>query len=85
MKRLLLVCVVAVGGCATDEIDTFFGERLTSVTLPDGRAGHVVYCERGIDYCYERSRKQCGGNYEVVNRTESTEEVARKIEIVCDA
>lgn len=83
--RIMLVGLLALGGCVTDDVDTFFGERLTNVTLPDGRAGHIVYCERGIDYCYERARKVCGGNYEIFARTESTEEVARKIEIACKA
>lgn len=81
--RVLLVGLLALGGCATDQIDTFFGERITQMTLPDGRPGHVVWCERGIDYCYSQARKVCGGNFEVLARTESTETVARKIEIAC--
>lgn len=93
MKLLpVIVAALVLGGCTTPNPDNFmgpmdyvFGEDIREVTFPDGRAGYVVYCERGIDYCYERSRHVCKGNYKVVSRTESDEDTRRSIEISCPA
>ena len=88
MKRLLLVCALVVGGCAgpvgkmsADELA--WGEPVKPVTLPDGRAGFIVSCARGGDYCYERARSVCGGDYEITRRVDPNERVDRSVEIVC--
>ncbi|MDC6657883.1 hypothetical protein OEZ74_26780 [Leclercia adecarboxylata] len=41
---------------------------------------------RGFEYCYERSREICGGNFKVLNRTDRAgeDEDERRIEMACE-
>lgn len=62
------------------------GEGVSQMTMPDGRTGYLVNCDaQGFSACYERSRQICGGNFEVVNRTDriGEEEDEKRIEMVC--
>ena len=77
--RLLLVGLIALSGCSTLEpvgkmsaAEVNWGEPIRAITTPDGKEGYVVSCVRGVDYCYERARKVCGGNYEVIDQNERT-------------
>ena len=45
-----------LSGCATS----------TSIVGPDGSEHQLVKCET-VDYCYEKAREVCGGNYKIVN------------------
>lgn len=60
MKKLALVALLGLGGCATDAPPRAF-------TAPDGRAAFAIQCsESGMSVCYDRARASCGGNYEVL-------------------
>lgn len=90
--RFMLVGLLALGGCGTTSPDqTSFtdlmrGEGVQKMTLPDGRTGYLVNCDAGgFSQCYERSRSICGGNFEIVNRTDriGEEEDEKRIEMIC--
>lgn len=88
MKALLLASVFAAGGCTgsvgkMSPAEAMWGEPVRPITLPDGRPGFFVSCDRAADYCYERARQACGGNFDVVRREEPDEFVDRSIEVVC--
>lgn len=73
MRKTLLIALLALGGCSS----------IKPITMPDGRAGFLVVCERNfqsIADCRNDARKACnGGNYEEVTRRETY------LEIVCVA
>jgi hypothetical protein len=65
MNRLR--CVLPIGvtyllsvGCATVE----------AVTGPDGSQHQLVSCG-SVKYCYDKAREVCGGNYQIVNTSNS--------------
>jgi hypothetical protein len=92
MKRVIVVAVLALSGCESDPDQTGFmdlmrGEGVDRMTMPDGRTGYLVNCDaQGFSACYDRARQICGGNFEVVTRTDRAGEVEdeRRIEIVCE-
>lgn len=93
MRVWLLGAVLALSGCSstpegTTFTDAMYGEGVSKMTLPDGRQGYLVNCDaRGFDYCYERSREICKGNFTVLNRTDrpGRGEVERRIEMACES
>jgi len=92
MRKLLFAAALFAGGCATTPdgttfMDAMYGEGVSKMTLPDGRQGYLVNCDaRGFDYCYERARQICSGNFTVINRTDrpGEDEDERRIEIACE-
>lgn len=93
MRLWLLVAAMALSGCSstpdgTTFMDAMYGEGVSKMTLPDGRQGYLVNCDaRGFEYCYERSREICGGNFKVLNRTDRAgeDEDERRIEMACES
>jgi hypothetical protein len=90
--RIMLVGLVALGGCSTlDSVgkmsaaEVNWGEPIRQIITSDGKEGFVVSCDRGVEYCYERSRQVCGGNYEVIRRVDPDVKVGRTVEIFCKA
>lgn len=89
MKLLLaLTAAVVVGGCVEpvgkmSAGEVMWGEPVRPITLPDGKPGFIVSCDRGPEYCFERARQTCGGNYDILRRSESTETDRRTMEISC--
>lgn len=86
------ILMVALAGCGTTSpdqtsfTDVMRGEGVQKLTLPDGRSGYLVNCDAGgFSQCYERSRSICGGNFEIVNRTDriGEEEDEKRIEMIC--
>lgn len=92
MKRIVVVALFAAGGCSTSPDQTGFmdlmrGEGVSKLTLPDGRAGYLVNCDaQGFSACYDRARQICGGNFQIVNRTDRAGEIEdeRRIEVACE-
>lgn len=92
MRFAIVAAVLALAACSsapdqTGFVDLMYGEGVSKMTMPDGRAGWLVNCDnRGIEQCYARSRDICkGANFEVVNRIDrqgSVEDQLR-IEMVC--
>jgi hypothetical protein len=52
---------LVVVGCAT----------VKPIIGPDGTQNYLVTCD-GIEYCYDKAREVCGGNYQIVNTSSST-------------
>lgn len=62
LSLLLCVLFVNLAGCATAK----------KIIGPDGTANHLISCH-STEYCYEKAREVCGGNYKIVNTsTESS-------------
>lgn len=70
MKRLLLIGLLALGGCATVEW-VFSGPAPKAFTAPDGRAGYMLRCQ-SMPECYNDARAACKGNYDVLAQNERT-------------
>lgn len=79
---LVLVAVVVVAGCASS---------VRSIMAPDGRAGFVVGCDgwgEAADLCFSKAREACGGDYDIIARTDETSPtrgLTRRIEVACKA
>lgn len=90
--RFLVLGLVVLGGCSTVDpvgkmsaAEVNWGEPIRAIVTPDGKEGFVVSCDRSVDYCYERARQVCGGNYEVIRRVDPDVKVGRTVEIACKA
>lgn len=77
---LVFVVVVGAAGCAS---------AVRPITSPDGRAGFVVGCDawgESADVCYAKAREACGGDFDILSRTDETSEtygLRRRIEVAC--
>lgn len=60
MKYLILV--VFFLSCATSKM----------IVGPDGSSHQLVSCS-GVEYCYEKAREVCGGNYKIINTSTKTD------------
>lgn len=90
--RFMLVGLVALSGCSTldgvgkmSAAEVNWGEPIRPIITPDGKEGFVVSCDQSVEYCYERARQVCGGNYEVIRRVDPDDKVGRTVEIFCRA
>jgi hypothetical protein len=65
MKRIFLaghlVGFLFLAGCATAK----------TITGPDGTKNQLISCST-IEFCYDKAREVCGGNYKVVNTNSET-------------
>ncbi|HRO68039.1 MAG TPA: hypothetical protein PL182_10780 [Pseudobdellovibrionaceae bacterium] len=64
-RRLLsagsVLAALVLWGCASAKI----------ITGPDGTENQLISCG-GVEYCYEKAREVCGGNYKIVNTSSRT-------------
>lgn len=70
MKYLVIGSALLAASCASSQ----------QITMPDGRAGYVVNCNRNFQSladCRNEARRICGGNYEEVTKKSTY------LEIVC--
>lgn len=66
MKRLAVVGLVLVASCSSAP---------STVALPDGRVAYTVSCDGrrdSIASCLNAAASKCGGEYEVIDRRESS-------------
>ena len=85
MKRIVLVAMLALGGCAIG------GVAAQGYTAPDGRPGFLITCGgilKSMATCYNDARAVCNGqDYEVIGKSvtprDDTITENRSLEIVC--
>lgn len=91
--RFAVLAALALSACSTSPDQTGFmdivrGEGVSAMTMPDGSKGYLVNCDAsGFQYCYQRAREICKGNFKVLNRTDHADEdegTVRRIEMVCE-
>lgn len=90
MKLKLAICLLALGGCAT-EPDIVAEPFIT----PDGREAHIIYCggfNSSMAECYDDARKVCSGDYTLIRESVTERDVRglgstenRSIQISCAA
>ena len=62
MRRFILIAAFfALTGCATS----------TKAQGPDGRVAHVIKCEGGIEYCWQKAGELCPSGYDVLGSNSS--------------
>jgi hypothetical protein len=82
MKRLVVLAALATASCVSAK----------PFTTPDGKPAYLVECDGDsldISSCYDKARETCGGDYEVLRRSEAQQIIedistpTRTIEIAC--
>ena len=82
MKCLVVLAALAAASCV----------HVKPFTTPDGKTAYLVECNGDsldISSCYDKARETCGGDYEVLRRSEAQQIIedistpVRTLEIAC--
>jgi hypothetical protein len=84
MRPALVLMCLLLGSCTS----------VKPFTAPDGRSAYLAKCSGNLNdmtACYAKARETCGGDYEILNRSESQRQIEdvsrheREIEFTCKA